>query len=153
MFFFVQISEYQFVYKWHVLLHFKPHFVILGGHPSVRRKFLFSSNPKAIMAQTIKLFQHLETVLQSMAVLPSGQNQNQMIFWKRVFYFLSMILYIIASLVYFVSEAKTVVEYGDSFYMFSTESTTTFYLFTYIRKIPRISAFIDKFNDFFQKSM
>ena len=155
-YFFVQISECRFVYKWIVLLHFKSHFVFLVANRHWRsigtRKFLFKFIFKAIMAESLKLFKRLEKILESMAVPSSGQIPKSTIIWKRTFFFLSMILYIIASLAYFVFEAKLVSEYCDSFYLFTTESTTTLYLFTYIRKMPRIAAFIDKLNDFFLES-
>ena len=123
---------------------------IVAIHQS--RLFSFSFILKANMAGSPKLFERLEKVLQSMAVPSSGQIPKSTIIWKRTFFFLSMILYIITSLVYFVFEAKLVSEYCDSFYLFTTESTTTFYLFTYIQKMPRIAAFIDKLNAFFEES-
>lgn len=104
------------------------------------------------MAGSVKLFQHLETVFQSLAVLPSGRSHKQAIFWKRSFYFLSMILYVIGSLAFLMFEAELISEYCDAFYLFSTESATTCYLIIYIRTMPDISAFLDKLNIFFQES-
>lgn len=116
--------------------------------------FLFSSYFKAFMAASLKLFQHLETILQSIAVSKQSENKisERTIFWKRTCFFLSMILYMIASLAYFVFEATSIVEYGDSFYLFSTECIITFILFTYVQKNSKISTFIDKLNTFLQKS-
>lgn len=104
------------------------------------------------MTGTIKLFQHLGTVFQAITVLPSEQNQKRTIFWKRLFYFSSMILYVIGSLAFLMFEAKLISEYCDSFYLFSTESATTCYFVIYIRSMPEISAFLEKLNTFFQES-
>lgn len=103
-------------------------------------------------ARSIRLFQNLEKILQHMAVLPSGKNRERAIFLKRVFFVVSVTLYISASVAYFWLEAETVAEYSDTFYMFSTEMTATFFSFTYVRKLPEILALIAKFDIFFEKS-
>lgn len=103
------------------------------------------------MVESIKLFQYLEGIFRSMTVLPSGQNRALSIL-KRIVFFTSMIVYIVEPFAFFVNEAKTVVEYGDSFYLFTTESTTTFYYYSYFQQIHAITPFIDKLNEFFYGS-
>lgn len=104
------------------------------------------------MAGPIKLFQNLEIVFQHMGILPSGQNYEQNGLWKRTYFILSIALYICASVSYFAFEAETIGEYTESFYMYSAEMMSMFFLLTYIRKLPEILELIDEFEAFFQKS-
>lgn len=116
------------------------------------KSFLFSLILNVMMTGSIKLFQHLETIFQLITVLPLVQKQKRAVFWKRSFYFLSMILYVIGSVAFLMFEAKVISEFCDAFYLFSTESATTCYLIIYIRTMPKISAFLNKLNTVFQES-
>lgn len=116
------------------------------------KSFLFSFTLNVMMTGSIKLFQHLETIFQLITVLPLVQKQKRAVFWKRLFYFLSMILYVIGSVAFLMFEAKVISEFCDAFYLFSTESATTCYLIIYIRTMPKISAFLNKLNAVFQES-
>lgn len=117
-----------------------------------KEKHSFSFILNAIMSGSIKLFQHLEKVFQSLTVLRSDQNRKKTHFWKRAFYFSSMILYVIGSLAYLVFESELTSEFCDAFYLFTTESATTCYLLIYIWKTPQIFAFLDSLNHSFQES-
>lgn len=103
------------------------------------------------MAKSIKLFQDMPNY-ELMAILPSGPNQTRCMFWKQVVFAGLMILYGMASLAFFLFEATRIMEYGDTFYAFSTEVTATVYYLSFVLKIGNILTYIDKFNILFHES-
>ena len=104
------------------------------------------------MAQTIKLFQPLEKVHQSLGIQTSQPKSKDRVSLKCYFFLMSMIIYLISSLAFFMFDGESVAESGDSFYQVSTQIASIFHLITYIREVPEIRRLIRKFEDFIQKS-
>lgn len=104
------------------------------------------------MAKPIKLFESLEKVYASMGIRTSQAKLKHRVSLNYYICLLSMATYLISSMAFFIFEAKSVAEYGDSFYIVSTEAALIFHLITYIRELPRYHQLIAKFQDFFQES-
>ena len=101
------------------------------------------------MVEKIKLFKNVRNLFESMGIYPSPRSAINS---KSAFYFLSQAIYSVTSVAYFAYRAKSVREYGDSFYIAVTEATTAIYAVIYVWKQPNISKIIKKFEIIIQSS-
>lgn len=104
------------------------------------------------MARPIKLFHTLDKSYQLLGIRTSQTSLNDGVSPKCYFWLTIMTIYSILSMAFLLFEAKSVAEYGDSFYMVSTISALIFHIITYIREAPQMRQFLAKFEDFFQNS-
>lgn len=63
-----------------------------------------------------------------------------------------MIVYMASSLVFFIFEAKSVAERGDSFFIVAMDIALIYQVVRYIREEPEIRQLTGKFESFIQES-
>lgn len=104
------------------------------------------------MAKSIELFQPIEMVFQSFGIQASGPKLKDRISFKFCFFVMCTVINLASSLAFFLFEAKSVADCGDSFYQTSTMSAMTFHIITYCWKSLEIHQLIEQFEKFFNKS-
>lgn len=104
------------------------------------------------MAKPIKLFQPTEKVYRMLGIETSQPELKDRVSFRWFFLLTSMIIYLISSTVFLISEAKSVADLGDSFYEATSDISCIFHIITYCREAPKLRQLIGKFESFFQES-
>lgn len=112
----------------------------------------FDPNSTAAMAKSIKLFQPLEKVYQSLGIQMSQPKLKNRASVRCYIYSTVLIICLVASMEFFVSEGKSVGERGDAFYMIICFLSNLLYIITYIGEAPKIRQLVGKFEMFFEES-
>lgn len=112
----------------------------------------FDFDCSSVMAKSIKLFQQLENVYQSLGIRTSQPKFGDRVSFKCYLFLTSLAIISTFSVVYFLFAAKSVAERGDAFYIGTSQQSNIFYIITYIRGAPQIRHLIGKFEIFFAES-
>lgn len=104
------------------------------------------------MVTSLKLFQSVRQFYLDMGLYPSQSNGNCVPNARNSFILLSMILFCITSSAFFLFEAKSIAEYGISFYMSLSEMEMTCFFLIIAWKMPKILELIDGMEQFIAKS-
>lgn len=99
----------------------------------------------------IKLFQFVQNGYQIMGIYPSQSNRNVLLNAKNVYFSLTMIEMIISSMAFFVFQAESIEEFGQSFFVSITILYALVGLLITIWKIPNILMLIEHFDEFVGK--
>lgn len=104
------------------------------------------------MAKPIKLFQPTGKVNRLLGIQTLQPNLKDRVSFKWLFLLISMTIYLISSTAYFMLEAESVAERGDSFYEATSDISCIFHIITYCREAPELRQLIAKFENFFEES-
>lgn len=99
------------------------------------------------MAKSVKLFQQLEKVYQSLGIQMSEPKLKDRASLRCYIYTIILIVVTIASVKFFISGGKSVGDRGDAFFMI-----TCIYSNLIIGEAPEIRQLIGKFEVFFEES-
>lgn len=100
----------------------------------------------------MKLFQSLQEFYQELGLKSPRSNQNASVTWKNLLIFSILVQGFICTSSFCLFKAKTVQEYGDSFYIALTEFTNSIYCFHFILNMGKIYQLIKKLEQFVEKS-
>lgn len=118
----------------------------------VNHSATFSLTLITAMAKPIKLFQPIEMVFRSFGIRAFGPELMDRVSFKYFFFLICTLINVASSLGFFLFEANTVADCGDSFYQASTMSTMAFHLMTYCWKSLEIHRLIRQFDRLFKIS-
>lgn len=105
------------------------------------------------MAKSVKLFQQVEKVFQSLGIRTAQPKLYDRISVKCYILLMSLSIISNSSMVYLLFAAKsTVADRGDAFYIGTSQYSNIFYIITYIREAPKLRHLIGKFEIFFEES-
>lgn len=102
--------------------------------------------------ESVKLFQSIEMVFQLLGIQVSGPTLKDRVSLKFCFFVMSTVINLVSSFAFFLLEAKSVADCGDSFYQASCMAMMTFHVVTYCWKTLEIHQLIGQFEQFFEKS-
>lgn len=112
----------------------------------------FDFDCSTAMAKSIKLFQPLENVYQSLGIQTAQPRLYDRISVKCYLLLMSLAVISNLSVAYFLFASKSVAERGDAFYIGTSQYSNIFYIITYIGEAPKIRHLIRQFEAFFEKS-
>lgn len=112
----------------------------------------FDFDCSTAMAKSVKLFQLLESVYESLGIQMAQPKLRGRVSFRCYIYSIVLIVSSIAAAVFFVSEGQSVGERGDAFYMIICVYSNILYIITYVGQAPEIRQLIGKFESFFQES-
>lgn len=99
----------------------------------------------------IKLFQNAQKYFRSIDISPSQQLQKKRFFhWKYVLVFIYFTLFSVATLVFFLFEAKSMAEYSTCFYTFTSLLLSTCCYLTIILHTDDMFRMIEKCEKFIE---
>lgn len=104
------------------------------------------------MAKSVKLFQQLEKVYQSLGIQMSEPKLKDRASLRCYIYTIILIVVSIASVKFFISGGKSVGDRGDAFFMITCIYSNLIFIITYIGEAPEIRQLIGKFEVFFEES-
>lgn len=104
------------------------------------------------MAKAMKLFQPTEKMNQLLGIQTFQPKLKDRVSFKWLFLLISMTIYSISSSAFFMLEAESVTERGDSFYEATSDISCIFHIITYCREAPELRQLITKFENFFEES-
>lgn len=104
------------------------------------------------MVRTIKLFQRLDKVFESLGIYMSRPKLKDRLSFRCYIFTISLIIISHSTVVYFLFNAKSVADRGDAFYIWISQYSNLFYIVTYARQAPEIRHFIENFEKYFQNS-
>lgn len=112
-------------------------------------RYSFSINSVAIMDGPIKLFQNVQNFYHTMGI---KSNQYFSLNAKKLFFLLFITLGGISVTAYFIFEAKTIEEYGNSFYSAISNLYTLVDFIVTVWRMPDILKLIEKCEKFIENS-
>lgn len=101
--------------------------------------------------KTMKLFQQVRKIFQVLGIHPIQHGENTRINVRNMLIAGSMGSGGVLTAAYCLFQAKTVKEYGDSFYAAVTDFLTTMYFLTLFWKMEKLVKLIEKYEEFIQK--
>lgn len=104
------------------------------------------------MAKSIKLFQPTEKVYELLGIETSQPTPRKRVSFQWLFLLICTTIHFVSSVMFFLFEAQSVADRGDSFYQVSTQVATIFHIITYPREVPNIRQLIGKYEHFFEDS-
>lgn len=104
------------------------------------------------MATSIKLFQSVRKFYQNIGIYPSQPNQNCSPNAKNILIFSSLILLGILSSAFFLFQAKSIGEYGFSFYTSISELNIAVVVTLLALEMPKLLNLIDGMEQFITRS-
>lgn len=104
------------------------------------------------MASPIKLFKPLEEVYQILGIRRSEPKLSKRVSPRCFFLLSSLVIYAASSLAFFILRAKSVAEFGDTFYIASINAASIFLIITYVREVSELRQLTEKFEVHFQES-
>lgn len=152
-----EMSLIYLILKWGLIVLFFKHFTINKWMNRYKygyfSKFTISSRLFSAMARSIKLFQSLRQFCETLDISYSPQfNQHRSFNWKILCILIFIIIHTVTSIAFFLFEAKSIQEYGDSFYAILSEFLCLASSPTIISKMPDIFMLIENFEKFIEKS-
>lgn len=104
------------------------------------------------MARLVKPFRIFRKLLRTMGIHFSVHNQNHSINSKCLQLCLIKFIFLMSSMAFFIFRAKTINEYGESFYISITEMAIASGLYSIIANLTNITSLVRKIDELMQKS-
>lgn len=120
---------------------------------SLTQNVLISLQIIAAMAGRIHLFRALQEYHHTVGVFSRKSNQKWPLNSTNWLFIMTVAQMIVSSLAFFLFKAKSVAEFGWTFYIFATESTTISYYLVRIYHFGSTLEFIEKFETFIHEIM
>lgn len=106
----------------------------------------------AAMATSFQLFQSVKANFQFLGIFKSQPSGIFALNWRIILALFWYIQHLITVLAFFIFEAKTVLDYGVSFYGFISMVYCVYYFLILIWQRPRIFQLIENFHQFIKQS-
>lgn len=104
------------------------------------------------MTGSIKFFQTVKKSYKILGIHPPQENGKFPFNPKSLFFLFCYAQFCTGMAAFFVIEAKSIYEYGNSFYMFFTQFFVMLDFFVLMWRIPTISELIAELEEFIEKS-
>lgn len=101
---------------------------------------------------TMKLFQCTQKFFRMLGLHPPQHCQNSSFNLKNILIILLLVIGFLDAIAFLLFQAKSVKEFGDSFYVSATEWGTLVYFSIHVRKMTNVSNLIERFGGLVQKS-
>lgn len=106
----------------------------------------------AIMTGSVQLFQAIQNYHQTLGICQPQPNASHPINWRMLVVFFCFAEQIASATVFFLTEAKTVLDYGCSFYTSISMVYCVYYFLILIQRTPQIFQLIEHFQEFIEQS-
>lgn len=103
-------------------------------------------------SDVMKLFQSVQKYYRTLGVYAPQSNQNYAFNWRNLVVLFALTQGFIFTMAFCLLQAKTVREYGDSFYVSVTEFADAIYFLSNIWKMRKFFKLIEQFENFIEKS-
>lgn len=104
------------------------------------------------MANSIKLFQFLQKSYKTLGICPSQDHEGLAFNTRNVIFLFCYAQMFLSVLAFFIFKADTMLEYGNSFFMFETQFYIAMDFLVLMWRITNILELIEEFEEFIEKS-
>lgn len=103
------------------------------------------------MARSIQLFESIRIYFGVLGIFPPNANENSSLNWRNLLVIFSFIQNGISSLVFFMFEANSVLDYGITFYTYTSMMYCVWYFVAFIWRTPQIFQLIESCQQFIEQ--
>lgn len=104
------------------------------------------------MAGSKKLFQFVQKLFKILGIRPPQKNETLSFNSRNLFFLFCYAQLFLSMIAFFLFKAKTMLEYGSSFFMFITQFIIALFFLILMWRITNILKLIAEFEQFIEKS-